>query len=850
MGGLLGSKPKTSSSTSNTVVVPGWLNTPNQDVVSRATELSKTPYKSYTGQRVADFSSDTTNAMALNRQNTGKYNNLMDSASNGVLQLLQRASGPSSSDIQSLMNPYTQNVLDTSMRKAAENAGYDQAALKRQAGLSGSFGGSRFGVQQQKQANDLTNNMNDIQYQGMSDAFKNALSQWNIGTDTLNSGINSALTTTAQGQQYDTNDIANLLKTGSLQEDKTQQELDVVYSDWDTEQAYPYEQVSWLSSILNPLTGAYSGSTSVGGQTTSGGSSKLAQGIGMAASVASLFARSDERIKENIEEVGKLDNGLSVYKYNFIGEPRTQIGVMAQEVEKSNPDAVMESPEGIKMVNYDMATEEVDKKNKYASGGQVETYPQLLAALRAKGTSAGSPSFSSPPSLGGGQSDSSNPILDLLKQGGDMKSLKSGIGSITGKVGNLFSGPQFDNAIGPTMKADSSGFFGMGGNQGGPSWASSIGNFFGFAEGGEVNFLESTGDKLLNDANTWSEYTQPSEEDSYAKRMGKNALHTTEATLPLLLGKAMKGMGSGQDSLEGLYNDLFVKPMSQLDAERQASQLERETAYDAPNSTDDLIGAKLAEGQPQSPEGMGSLLSQGVKGAPMPLINPETGDPYNITAGMGATGKGNIPLNLVPQVMESQVSSPAPQGESDIMALLKQQMAPAPKAQEAPKEEGGVNMPLLMAGLAMMSSKGDASTALAEGAAAFMGAKSNSEKSQQDEADRAEVKRQQGIKNLLDYLKIQAYMQQVQGKTGTKAITPYQQAMIELKKQGIDIQRQNANTKEKAVASGMAGLFGAPEEALTSQGQNGNLEDILNAFAEQEANRSTAEPIDASLLGE
>jgi hypothetical protein len=65
---------------------------------------------------------------------------------------------------------------------------------------------------------------------------------------------------------------------------------------------------------------------------------------------------SDERMKEDVEKVGKLDNNLPVYRYRYKGEPTTQIGVMAQDVEQQNPAAVHESPSGMKKVNYLEAT--------------------------------------------------------------------------------------------------------------------------------------------------------------------------------------------------------------------------------------------------------------------------------------------------------------------------------------------------------------------------------------------------------------------------------------------------------------------------------------------------------------
>lgn len=66
-----------------------------------------------------------------------------------------------------------------------------------------------------------------------------------------------------------------------------------------------------------------------------------------------LLSLSDERAKENIKKVGKLD-GHNLYRYNYKGDPtRTKhVGVMAQEVEKKRPDAVLRREDGMRVVNY------------------------------------------------------------------------------------------------------------------------------------------------------------------------------------------------------------------------------------------------------------------------------------------------------------------------------------------------------------------------------------------------------------------------------------------------------------------------------------------------------------------
>lgn len=77
----------------------------------------------------------------------------------------------------------------------------------------------------------------------------------------------------------------------------------------------------------------------------------------LAAAPFQMFRFSDERVKENIEKVGKLDNGLNVYSYNYKGSDTPEIGLLAQEVRKKKPRAV-KSFGGILAVHYGKAVKE------------------------------------------------------------------------------------------------------------------------------------------------------------------------------------------------------------------------------------------------------------------------------------------------------------------------------------------------------------------------------------------------------------------------------------------------------------------------------------------------------------
>ena len=107
---------------------------------------------------------------------------------------------------------------------------------------------------------------------------------------------------------------------------------------------------------------------------------------------ASLFAMSDERVKDGMQRVGQLDNGLPVYKYS-IGDGPTQIGLSAQEAGGLHPGAAMADDRGILHLDYDRATRAygggLDPRAGYAGGGGMsdDEYAIRTIATEASGKS-------------------------------------------------------------------------------------------------------------------------------------------------------------------------------------------------------------------------------------------------------------------------------------------------------------------------------------------------------------------------------------------------------------------------------------------------------------------------------
>ncbi len=87
-----------------------------------------------------------------------------------------------------------------------------------------------------------------------------------------------------------------------------------------------------------------------------------------AACAAGACVPSDIRLKRDIALIGRLDNGLGLYRYRYTWSDQLYVGVMAQEVAAVRPDAVAQGPDGYLRVDY------------AALGLQLQTWEQWAAS--------------------------------------------------------------------------------------------------------------------------------------------------------------------------------------------------------------------------------------------------------------------------------------------------------------------------------------------------------------------------------------------------------------------------------------------------------------------------------------
>ena len=208
-------------------------------------------------------------------------------------------------DHSSYMNPYTDNVVNPAIREARES--FDMDLNRNQAeniARGGSIGSYRAGLQDNMLRAQKAQALSDIRGQGQFDAYNNAQQQYNTDRQMGMQGLGTALAghqSTAAGasqlgfdsQQRNLTNISELERSGAVQREMAQREMDLAYGDFAEERDYPMRNMSFLSSILSAVPNAQLAS-----QTTSvpqpGLASQLASlGLG-AAGISQLFGNGGQ----------------------------------------------------------------------------------------------------------------------------------------------------------------------------------------------------------------------------------------------------------------------------------------------------------------------------------------------------------------------------------------------------------------------------------------------------------------------------------------------------------------------------------------------------------------------------
>lgn len=337
------------SSTTTQNKIPAWLEGTSQSMLSRANKLSKTPYQSYGGERVAGF--DPMMQEAFSRIGAQGVAGQIGDASGIAGLAAQKAMEAgelapyetgrfTGETAQQYRDPYIQNVVNTQLREAQREADIAATTRAGAATRAGAYGGSRQAIMDAEAQRNLAMQKGDIQAAGLQKAFESGRTQFNvedalreqsrqfganIGLQGASQALGAAQALEGLGQtqfQQEMDITQGLGYAGSLKQQQAQAGLDVAYQDFLAKQKYPYEQLSWLQGITagaphsttqisNTRT---SGVTTPGAQTTTGTSvqtptsskpSAVSQGVGVTTALYGMSELAEGGL------VGYADGGIT-----------------------------------------------------------------------------------------------------------------------------------------------------------------------------------------------------------------------------------------------------------------------------------------------------------------------------------------------------------------------------------------------------------------------------------------------------------------------------------------------------------------------------------------------------------
>lgn len=339
--------------TTSTVSIPPEVLARYNAVNARAEDVAKAPFQPYTGQFVAGITPTQQAGITGTSAAAGLAQPFYGAGAQYTQQGAQAVGPLTKQQIQYYQDPFTQAVVDPTVAALQQEQGQQRAALSARQASTGAFGGDRSGLERanlaRQQGLGMAQAIAPLYSQGYQTGVQTATGQQGvIASDLarrmqagqqiagLGTGAQAAALQGAQAQ----------IGAGTLEQQTKQADLTAQYQQYLQQQGYPFQVAQFLANIAMG-TGALSGSTTTTQQPSG------------------FF--SDRRLKHDVHEIGKTNDGLPIYSFKYNGDDKTQIGLMAQDVEKKHPDAVGVMG-GYKTVDYGKATEDLERPER-AYGG-------------------------------------------------------------------------------------------------------------------------------------------------------------------------------------------------------------------------------------------------------------------------------------------------------------------------------------------------------------------------------------------------------------------------------------------------------------------------------------------------
>lgn len=256
-GGGGGGKTTSTNYTSN---LPEYARPYYEKLLNNASgELNK-PYVPNPNQQIAGFNPMQQQAQTdvANMTASPNYGLGNQALQYGTQQALNTQKWIDPGVAQAYMNPYQQNVTDIQKREASRQAGMQSTADDAKFAQSGAFGGSRHGIVDAERQRNLGIQMNDIQAQGLNQAWQQGQQTFGADRNAEQAGIGlgfqgaQGLSANAGAEQAAKLALVNAQNTmGKEQQGLEQQVLDQKTQDFINQRDFQRQNLNFYSGLLH-----------------------------------------------------------------------------------------------------------------------------------------------------------------------------------------------------------------------------------------------------------------------------------------------------------------------------------------------------------------------------------------------------------------------------------------------------------------------------------------------------------------------------------------------------------------------------------------------------------------------
>jgi hypothetical protein len=296
---------KQSTSTSRTEL-PAWANEGGEFLVGQAKNLANTPFEPYSGSRVADLTSDQTDAFSRIRDMIANAPNVQPTANALVTQgagapaqtvtPVANIMDPNSAlgSVSGYLNPYIEGEIAPALRKIQEAAAAQGKKIGAQATAADAFGDARHGILEAALNRDTNLAVGETSGKMLSDAFNQAIAQRQadaarlLQAGTTNANLAEAAANrniAGGGALVSTNNAANTgtldnlkayLASGTAQQSQAQASLDAAYQEFLRKYSDPFNKLAAMGGALQSAPKETTTTTSVPNNSLAGAAGGVA----------------------------------------------------------------------------------------------------------------------------------------------------------------------------------------------------------------------------------------------------------------------------------------------------------------------------------------------------------------------------------------------------------------------------------------------------------------------------------------------------------------------------------------------------------------------------------------------